>query len=255
MMSYKKYILLFIITLSICFLSLLLNPFLIIAQSTPSATISTNNNDMIDKIKQIENLKEKIATKVAEIRKSEIMLVTGNINKINDNEIQLETEKGVKTIFVGEDSNIYEITGNSKKNLNQKDLSPGTEISVLGYQSDDNSTLSAKFVYIYDNKIRLNGKILNIDKDNFTLTVKTKDGEYELNFERSSKANLINKTDTVEKSGFSKIKVQDFIHAYCQKNETENSYSIIKLLHFNFDSAQSTVSAKNSSPSATVKPT
>lgn len=225
-------------------------------ESTPSA---------LDKLKKIEVLKEKIATKVAELREKEQGGIAGIIKSIEAKQMIL-TQKGEEKITTySEDTSFYQLTTSGKTEiLDIKKLETGDSIAVLGYFDDSRVTLSAKYIFISSPSARIIGKIADIDKSKFTITVKENQGDSLIDIETYSKLFTYSKGKGLIKAGFSKLAIGDTVHIAAIVNpKEENRYSALRLYAFTFKTEvtpavsptlQST-STPSSKPKATIKPT
>jgi hypothetical protein len=230
------------------------------ATSTPTASPSSEAKKLtptisaIDKLKKIEILKEKIATKVAEIREKEKRGVGGKIKSLTNSSIVLsiKAEKEIN-ISYSEDTVFYMATDSGKTEVSNNKLKEGESVTVFGYYDLTKDLLSAKYIYFNQKKERLIGKIANIDKTNYTVTIKLPQEEILADIETYSKLYTLNK-DKLVKSGFSKLKIGDFVILHATPNpKEENKYSVLRLFHFSFLSITPTPtnpSEKESSPSS-----
>ena len=116
------------------------------AQSPNASTPSASTSEVIDKLKQIQVLKEKIATKVAELREKEKVAHLGTVFKIDKTTITISTPKGEHGVTYSEDTTYYQITGNSKKEIAIINIDEGDAISVFGYSNGDKTLTSAKYI-------------------------------------------------------------------------------------------------------------
>ena len=178
------------------------------AESPPTATPA----DVLEKIKQIEALKEKIATTVAEIRNKDKTATAGIIKKIDKDSITIQNRKGEGTIVYSEDTTFYSLADGEKKEATSKKITEGDTISVFGYFSDDKLKISAKYIFLHSPALHILGKIVDIDKENYTITVKDKQGDQVVDIETSTKVSLFVKNKGWQKGGFSKFKTGDSVH-------------------------------------------
>lgn len=212
------------------------------------ATVTPSDSDsLIQKLKKIEDLKEKIATKVAQIRENDKIATFGSIEKITDSIITLVFNGEKKTISYSEDTVVYSLLEGPKIEVTIKKLAPQSQITVLGYQSADNRSISAKYIYLEKRNIRLKGKITDKDKDNYTVTVSDNTGKYLVDIEIFSKLYKMYKEGNKIKWGFSKVNIGDYVYtAGFENQKEENRFSANYML---------TVSQEiESTPSPTVKP-
>lgn len=203
-------------------LTFFVNAFL---RSTYAADESTASSDLIDKLKQIEILKEKIATKVAEIRNNEKGARGGTVKNIDKNTLTVSTKKGDQTVYYSDDTEIYMLAKQEKTKIPSNKLQEGDRITALGYFDTDKTTLNAKYIYVMPNIISLTGKITDKDTKNFTITISTEDRQSVImdieTYTRTYSFNLTKKS--LDKSGYSKLNKDDTIHVIGTKNEKEDN--------------------------------
>lgn len=184
--------------------------------------------------KDIQNLKEKIATKVAELREKNNKAVSGFVTTISGLTIKIKDENDVEYDIKLDDAltKYYQIIGTQKKEVKLTDIKKGIFVIVTGIAND--KVINANIVYVDEMFLVKSGKITGVDSANFSLKVLSSDKDtYTLNVETTTKQQMINvKTLEAERSGFSKIKEGDTIHFVVKKNgqEKDNTYTAIKIL-------------------------
>src|SRR3989338_1948314 len=100
---------------------------------SPTPSVS----EVIDKLKQIEKLKEKIATKVAEIRQQEKTAAAGNAKKINSSNIVITSTKGDKTILFSEDTIFYSLSFAKRSTITRDKINIDDTVLAFGYHGDE----------------------------------------------------------------------------------------------------------------------
>lgn len=207
---------------------------LFIIFSTQVSAQNEESNDstpsgIIEKLKQIENLKEKIATKVAEIRNQEKMAIYGNVIKINGKELTLSTNTGEKIISLGEDISKFTVVGGKSKEDTKRVIKENDYLTILGYKTAEGSSLAPKYIYFEEIKDRINGEIKSVDQKNFTITVTTANGDKTVDIEKSTKTLFYDwNLKKLVKSGFSKMMEGQYVHILAET--VENSYSANSVL-------------------------
>lgn len=193
--------------------------------ATPSSAIEE---------RQIQQLKEKIATKVAELREKSNRAVSGSVAEVVSNTIKLKTEDDGE-YFVKLDETLtkyYQIAGNQKKEIKESDIRKDSYIVVSGIIND--KKIDANFIYIDQPYIVASGKIIEVNKSEFYVKVMTSDKDtILLDIEDYTKQKIVNiKTLAIESTGFSKIKEGDMIHFVIKKigDEKDSRYSAQKIL-------------------------
>jgi len=234
------------------------------AAPTPTTTEKTNNTtatpsgNVSQKIKQIELLKEKIATKVAEIREKDKYALFGTIKKLDTSNLLLTAKDGEHKISFSEDTIFYDLTGTERKESKLDKFTEGNTVSVFGYYNEDKSVLSAKYVYLEPQNLNLIGQIVDIDKENFTITVKTKNGTPQVvDVESTTKLSSYGKDKKLVKLGFTKMAIQDPVHVFARsltKDTDKLSGTKIYVLSGLFTSPSPTITPQISKE-ATKSPT
>lgn len=201
--------------------------------SSPSGTIVPSPTSQIDK--QIQNLKEKIANKVAEINKKDKRAYSGVISKIDANTILFksnddqEMEAKIDELL----SKIYIISGSTKKEAKLSDLKKDDYIIVSGVSSGKSITVNS--VYKDEEYFVKTGKVSEVSKTDYNIKVTTSDKDnLTVDIETYTKIKLLNiKSLEIEKSGFSKIKEGDTIHFVYKKpveTKEQNRFSAQTIL-------------------------
>lgn len=205
------------------------------AQTPTSTTSSQLSPTTIADDLDIQNLKDKIATKVAELTKDKNnKAISGLVKSINNNLIIIINENEEEYEVKPDDviSKYYQISGVTKKEIKFNDLKKDMFLIVTGVLND--KTITANTVYVDEMFLVKSGKVTLIDKEKFSLNIVTTEKDtMTLEIETSTKQYMLNvKTLDVEKSGFSKIKEGDTIHFVVKRtgNEKNNIYSANKIL-------------------------
>ena len=212
------------------------------AQTELKEKISTESSKQSDSISssaaviepEIKDLKEKIATKVAELRKKSQKPIAGTVAEISDKTIKISSEDLDEYEVKTDDSltKYYQI-GTTYKELKFADLKKGDYIIVTGPLLD--KSVDANVIYRDESYTVVSGKITIVDKDNFLVKVTTisKDN-YVFDIEKKTRQEILNiKTLEIDKATFSKIKEGDTIHIAAKKDpkiKEEGRFSAIRFL-------------------------
>lgn len=188
--------------------------------TTPPASPSAATKEDQD----IKDLKERLANKVAEIRKKDQKAFSG-FAMVKDGTITFKNDENTTIIVKIDDSltKLYQVVGAGKKEIKVSDIKQGAFIIVTGPLVD--KTVTANFVYVDEAFIVQQGKITEVNKTDFYIKVMTADKiEYTLDIESGTKQNMLNiKTLEIETTGFSKIKEGDTIHFSAKKDESQQN--------------------------------
>ena len=212
-----------VITFFIIFLGFLIN--LIAFGEEKTATSSSE--------KEVEILKEKIASKVAQLRQENNQAVSGKITNLSENQIEIK-DKDDKKILIKLDRTLtkyYRIKNNQKKEINFSDLEKNNYIVVSGITTDKG--VNANLIFVDEKYLVEFGRVIEINKDGYWLKINTLTNEnIIIDIETYTKQWLLNiKSLELEKTGFSKIKEGDMINfvAKDEKNESDH-YSAQKII-------------------------
>ncbi len=208
-----------------------------VSTATPSPTLTTSTTSEEDVF--IKTLKDKLATKVAELRESNIKAVSGVVTEVKTPKkitgLKIKNWKDeVYDIKIDSDlTKFFQISSGVKKEVKVSEIEQDSYIIVTGIIKD--KTIDANFVYIDEQFIVGSGTVTEANKEDFFISVISTDKiNYTLDIEKNTKQQLLNiKTLVPENVGFSKIKVGDSIHFVVKKTGTEkeaNRYSAQKVL-------------------------
>lgn len=184
--------------------------------ASPSAATKEDND--------IKSLKERLANKVAEIRKKDQKAFSG-FAIVKDGNISFKNDDSTTISVKVDDSltKLYQVVGASKKEIKTSDIKSGSFLIITGPQVD--KTVNANYVYMDEAFVVQSGKITEINKTDYFIKVMSADKQvYTLDIESSTRQNMLNiKTLEIETTGFSKIKEGDTIHFSAKKDETQES--------------------------------
>lgn len=234
------------------------------ATTTPTDTVSPTPT-VTDKSKQIDDLKDRLATKVAELNQSQRLAIYGTIKSVSISSFTVETPSKDLKIELTDDIKIFQKIKGTRTALATDDLAKGDIVTVFGQYDATLELLQAKVVVIQStDPIRVAGIITEVNKTEYTITITTADAKtYTIDFETTTKTSVWNGKE-LEKGGFSKLVVGDTIHvtgtAVAKK---ENRVSAARITNIGSDvtgaaftpSPTITPTEKAASPTATLKPT
>lgn len=200
------------------------------ATSSPTVILPTTSED-----KDIETFKEKIATKVAELRQKNNKAVSGFVLDISDKAIKIKSgDLSEYTVNIDKDlTKYFQIASNQQKETKSDTVKKDTYIIVTGVIKDN--TVDANAIYADERFVIGSGKIIEANKNDFNIKVVTLEKDIiTLEIETFTKQRMLNiKTLEIEKIGFSKIKEGDTVH-FVYKSASEpsktNTYSAEKIL-------------------------
>jgi len=210
----KKFV---IVSLFFCFTVLLVTaPVLAVKPSPDVATSSgktTSQEVQQERQEQIRELRERVATKVAELKEKGKRAWYGEIKSISGTTIILTTKQGEKTILTDEDTIFLRIGAGGRKKITLANLVVGEQIVALGQVDTEKGEMTAKVIIGKILPININGKVTAVDVEGGTLTVATLHrGSFIVDVETTTKILAWEKGKGLTKSGLSKIKVGDRVH-------------------------------------------
>lgn len=203
----KKAFITFITTLT---LMLFVSPALALTPTPTHSIASSPTISVSEKVnQQINQLKEKIASKVSELNLVEKRGIIGEVTNVSSNQITLTDVNG-KTRYIDVDEITKFSSPNVKGSFGLSDITKGTKVSVLGLYNKESKRILGRFVDISIDPTFLTGEISNLDKTNFVLTITTQDNQQKkIDIETNSKIYEYTNAGGQVKYGFSKMNIGD----------------------------------------------
>lgn len=168
---------------------------------TPAASPTTTLEQ------QINDLKDRIASKVATLKLVEKRGIIGTTIDVTNTQITL-SDLGDKTRFVDVDE-LTKFASSSAKEFGISDISKGVTLGTLGLYNKDSKRLLARFVETIVLPKTFHGVVVEKDSEDFTITLATVKTEIAIDIETTTKTRAYTKEGGLTASGFSKIKVGD----------------------------------------------
>lgn len=223
--------------------------------ATPSATPSGAKKDVQTKI---DDLKERLATKVAELRKSTPRAIFGTVTQVSVSSISVDAIQKAYKIELTDSINVAQILKGKRTDLSTDDISKNDVVTVFGDFDETLDILQAKHIFIEASKLpkRLHGTISAIDKKNNAFTLKGVDeASYTIDIESTTK-NTLWTNGKSEKGGFSKLEIGMVVTVVGMEDAKEaDRYSALRLLSIKTGETATTTPEPTASPSATPSPT
>lgn len=197
---------------------------------------ATPTGEVIDQ-QAVLKLKEKIATKVAELRKKKKDITTGFITKIDQESFTITDPEQRKNYQVNIDESlteVYRILTDQVKEGELKDFKEGDYVLVAGPIADNK--INANAIY-KDTPFQVkSGVVTEVNKEQFFLRITTlENDQYIIDIEKNTKRLFLDIDSLkLKKIGFSKIKAGDTIHFVFKyskpEKEAKSRYSASKIL-------------------------
>lgn len=192
------------------------------ASATPSAT--TNLNE----------LKERLATKVAELRTSEKRALYGTVKSKSLTTLVVETKTKDLKVELADEIKIYQYLKGKRTELTLDDITKGDAVTVYGDYDTSLDLLKATYILIQAVfPLRVAGVVDALDRTDYSLTLKSSDGQtYTIDIETITKVSRWDKTNKFTKSGFSKMTNGETLHVIgTPVPKKENRISGLRILN------------------------
>ena len=183
----------------------------------------------------MQELKDKVAEKVEELKDQKKQAVSGVVQEMTDGAISILNSDSEKVEVEVDDTltSFYEVVGSKIKEITLDDISKGEYIFITGPEIGE--TVTANAVYKDTQYLVMSGKITEVNKDDFTIKIVTVDkSNYVLDIEKRTDQNLLDiKTLETDSIGFSKIKEGDAIHVVVEgdpEKPDQTRFTAIKFL-------------------------
>jgi hypothetical protein len=181
---------------------------------------------------QVDQLKNKIASKVASLKLVEKRGIYGMVSDASDTQITLVNINNDNR-FVDVDE-LTKFSSSSSKSFGISDIKKGMYLSVLGLYNKDTQRLQARVIY-EDTKLPnvINGAIYSLDDDNFTLEVAKENGAKNLiDVESITKTySFSGSSEKLTKSGFSKMTLGETIIVVGYPNKTDKNKTLASRIY------------------------
>ncbi|MEK7070401.1 MAG: hypothetical protein AAB966_01205 [Patescibacteria group bacterium] len=207
----------------------------VVAAQTNDATSSSQTSSSSAEQKEIQSLKNKLETKVLELKKKDQKGIAGRITGIEKSKLVIKIEDDGSYEIKLDDvlTKVYELNNGKKTEVKVSTLAKNDYIVVSGPEA--NKSVQANEIYVDSQLFATSGKVTEVNKEDFYIRILGFDKEtYTIDVEDSTKKQLLNsKTLELEAIGFTKIKEGDTVHFVYEKTGKErekNRHSAQKLL-------------------------
>lgn len=190
---------------------------------------ATKSSITPDEQAKIDELKEKVATKVAQLRSKVNKTIIGEIKSIGTNSLVVTTKTGEEEVLVDNDTKIFRITRGARKTIALADLKVGERAAIIIKKDNLIDGQTARFIFVKSRPQNINGLVTGVSSKEGTVTVLTPKNEtFTVDVETTTK--IFAPTDgELKKLGLSKIKVGDRVHVNGLVDE--NDASRISAIH------------------------
>ena len=190
--------------ISLLTLSLTITPSVFAQTATQSATN-----------KKIEDLKDRLATKVAQLRQTSRRAIYGTVKSTSITSFVVETKTKDVKIELTDEIKVIQYLKGERTALTSEDIAKNDLVSVFGDYDTTLDLLKATIVVIQrPGPERISGTVTARDDKEYTVTIKNPQGvTYIVDIEKSTKTLLWDREKKgLVKSGFSKIVAGNVVH-------------------------------------------
>ncbi len=210
----------FLLIFSLSSMLLALRP---IYAATPTAEPKATEAEKEEKlIEQINNLKEKVASKVAELRLVEKRGIIIVVKEVAGNKITGE-DLGQKVRIIDVDE-LTKFSSPTAKSFGISDIKEGMTISTIGLYNKQSKRILARFIDVANGPVFITGIVKSVDKANFTVTILSEnDKSYTIDIENVTKTSTYTEDDNIKRSGFSRIETGSRVYVVGFSSKTEKN--------------------------------
>lgn len=185
---------------------------------TPTITTDQQSESLIN---QINELKDKVASRVAQLKLVEKKGVIGTVQEVTDTHITLTDINGNNQIVDVDELTKFSSTGKSTFGIS--DLTKGSTISALGLYNKESKDILARFIDDFKLPVFLSGTVSDVNKTDYTVTVAGEDNISTIvDIETTTKINAYS-GGKIGRSGFSKVVSGDRVEIVGYPNKTEKN--------------------------------
>ncbi len=183
-----------------------------VSAATPTATPSSTATP--GPTSQINDLKERLATKVAELRQTQKKAIYGIIKAVTVSTFTVETKTNDLKIELTDDIAVFQTLRGKRTELTTEDLAKDDIVTVFGNFDTGLDLLNARIAIIQSKPLtRISGVVTEIDREEFTVTLKSPDGKTSVvDIEKTTQALAFDPAKGLVKGGFSKMETGKTVH-------------------------------------------
>lgn len=173
-------------------------------KASPTPTGEPVNN-------QINQLKDRIASRVAELKLVERRGIIGTATDISGTHLTI-TDVQNNTRFVDVDELTKFSSPSAKGSFGISDITKGSKLGIIGLYNKQSRRLLARFVDVISYPQTYYGAVASVDNENFTITVALENnGRITADIENTTRTSTYTKSGGIVRSGFSKLQAGERI--------------------------------------------
>jgi hypothetical protein len=232
--------------------------FIFLLMLSTSITFAQNDenkdSETAKKINSIDQIKDKVASRVAELKLVEKRGIVGIVESIKGNQIRItDLNNNTRTIDVDE---LTKFSSSENSSFDLSDIAKGSKISAIGLYNKESERLLARFVNEISIPEFISGVLSNKNEDDYTINLVTEGGKkYILDIEKTTKSYFL-AGEELQTAGFSKFQSSQnaTIIGFIDPKD-ENKISVSKIIIFPDLPKNPKISIENESHSKTDTPT
>ncbi|MBI2074578.1 MAG: hypothetical protein HYT83_01930 [Candidatus Levybacteria bacterium] len=156
----------------------------------------------------INDLKERIASRVAQLKLVKRKGILGTVTDISGTQITLsDPQNNTRFIDVDELTKFSSPSTSAKESFGLSDITKGTKLGILGIYNKQSERILARFVNVISLPTIINAAVTSVNSDDFSFKIVEEEGKSNsVDVEKITKTFSYSKETDLVKSGFSKIK-------------------------------------------------
>ena len=172
---------------------------------------------------KIKELKDKLASRVAELNLQTKKMIQGEIKTLSDQKIILTNNNIEINVNLDDDTTLTQQTGDGKKKTIKVDsMKSGQNIFTWGSFNSGTNVMTASNITVVDMPAIIIGRIKSIDSKNYQLIVTEGNKDILVDHDFSTKDLILNKDYNTAKGGFSKFAEKQLVYVFGYNTTDKN---------------------------------
>ena len=172
---------------------------------------------------KIKELKDKLASRVAELNLQTKKMIQGEIKTLSDQKIILTNNNIEINVNLDDDTTLTQQTGDGKnKTIKVDSMKSGQNIFTWGSFNSGTNVMTASNITVVDMPAIIIGRIKSIDSKNYQLIVTEGNKDILVDHDFSTKDLILNKDYNTAKGGFSKFAEKQLVYVFGYNTTDKN---------------------------------
>lgn len=180
-----------------------------------------------EKKSKIEEIKEKVASTVAQLNLVSKRGILGEITKIEKNQLTIERNDEARIVDVDELTNYSRVESDDKRTeLKFSDLDVGDTIVAIGIYNRESRRLLARFILVKEIAIQVSGLVKEVDIKDASITIedKKKGESFIIDIDKKTIIRNYTKAKELVKSTLPKIEIGQRAHVFGLANKGDKNH-------------------------------